>query len=148
MRKGGGAEDRLLVSAGNDGNVVFWDLGGNMVGDGALDPASYLGGCAPSSPEPEAEAEPAVDATADAMDSLRVSDPKSGKKGKGAKGKGKRGASKDGGFPDDPITPSPPKILFKIAHRLKPNWIACSRASEAALPSSLFVVDTTNDISV
>ena len=44
--------------------------------------------------------------------------------------------------------PSPPRILFKIAHRHKPNWIACSRASDAVLPNSLFVADTTNNISV
>jgi hypothetical protein len=43
---------------------------------------------------------------------------------------------------------SSPRVLFRIAHGRKPNWIACGRSCDDALPSSVFVADTTNDVSV
>ena len=122
VRKSGEAEDRLMISAGNDGNIIFWDLGENMVGSGPLDPVSYLNTCL--SPPSDSEGEDVKDAT-NAMESLEVS-------------------SNQNDIPD----PSPPKVVFKIAHGHKPNWITCSRASDTALPTSLFVADTTNNISV
>ncbi|KAL7534535.1 hypothetical protein ACHAXR_006278, partial [Thalassiosira sp. AJA248-18] len=114
VRKSGEAEDRLMISAGNDGNIIFWDLGGNMVGSGPLDPALYL---------------------AKYLSSSEV------------KQKGKKDDSSEDDFPEE-LMPSPPKVLFQIAHRQKPNWITCSRASDAVLPTSLFLADTTNNISV
>ncbi|KAL9178539.1 hypothetical protein ACHAXT_001877 [Thalassiosira profunda] len=121
VRKSGEAEDRLAVSAGNDGLIIFWDLGGNMVGSGPLDPAKYLERCL-SPPENEAEANDA----AKAMASMDLSNDDS---------------------PED-LVPSPPKVLFRINHRHKPNWMTSSRISDAALPNSLFVADTTNNVSV
>jgi WD40 repeat protein len=44
-RKGmihGTTDDRLMVSAGNDNSILFWDLGRDMVGNDAADPAMYL----------------------------------------------------------------------------------------------------------
>ncbi|KAL3778117.1 hypothetical protein ACHAW5_008946 [Stephanodiscus triporus] len=34
--------DRLLISAGNDGNMIFWDLGPEVAGRGQSDPRSHL----------------------------------------------------------------------------------------------------------
>ncbi|KAL7531084.1 hypothetical protein ACHAWF_003625 [Thalassiosira exigua] len=132
VRKGGEAEDRLLISAGNDGQIIFWDLGGNMVGDGPMDPAVYLDRCL--APDRKTTSDDAKSA-ADALGALELS---------GGRGEGecvKRDESEE-------LAPSPPGILFRIAHRRKPNWITCSRASDAFLPTSLFVADTSNDISV
>ncbi|KAL3805968.1 hypothetical protein ACHAW5_002504 [Stephanodiscus triporus] len=99
--------DRLLISAGNDGNMIFWDLGPEVAGRGQSDPRSYLG-CS-ASPEIDTRIE----------------------------GNGRDGAA----------TSSSPGVLFKIEHRHKPNWIACGGANDVALPRSVFVADTTNDIS-
>jgi WD40 repeat protein len=38
------------------------------------------------------------------------------------------------------------RILFGIPHEAKPNWMVCSGNSDAALPATFFVADTTNDI--
>ena len=39
------AEDRLLVSAGNDGALLLWDLGENVAGKHAVDPNTMFHGC-------------------------------------------------------------------------------------------------------
>lgn len=39
-----------------------------------------------------------------------------------------------------------PKLLFKVPHHEKPNWMASSCSSERHFPSSIFVADTTSDI--
>ncbi len=36
------ADDRLMVSAGNDGSILLWDLGSNVAGDDAVDPTSMF----------------------------------------------------------------------------------------------------------
>lgn len=41
-----------------------------------------------------------------------------------------------------------PKTLFAWTHHAKPNWIVSSRGADPVFPSSLFVADTTNDITV
>ncbi len=57
-RRGGGGvvndeeDDRLLLSAGNDGTIIFWDLGGNMVGRRPLDPMRYLLRTSPAFDDP------------------------------------------------------------------------------------------------
>lgn len=136
------AEDRLLISAGNDGRILFWDLGGNMVHGDALNPLLYLGGCSNINEQSKKTDDELQDAT-DAIKSVTISSKK-GKKKK--KGKSKI-STEDALFLDD-LLPSPPKVLFQIPHNQKPNWITCSRASDDALPSSVFVADTTNDISI
>ena len=132
----GEADDRLLISAGNDGNIIFWDLGGNMVGSGPVDPVLYLDKClSPPSDDNNCneDGKDVKDAT-QAMEVLKVSNNQSSNAG-----------DKD----ELLLSPSPPRVLFKIAHGYKPNWITTSRASDvAALPTSLFVADTTNNISV
>jgi len=41
------------------------------------------------------------------------------------------------------------KILFGIPHNQKPNWlVSSSRTQSGVFPSSLFVADTTDDITV
>lgn len=139
-------DDRLLLSAGNDGTIIFWDLGRNMVGHGPLDPMRYL---FRSSSTP---------ATTTAPDCV-----------------GNGGCQQSSDFDDadveddeDDVTPSPPRVLFKIAHRHKPNWITCSPFQHydstttaaattisstsfcipsSALPGTIFVADVTKDIS-
>lgn len=166
----GEAEDRLMISAGNDGNIIFWDLGCDMVGGGAVDPALLLAGCL-SPPSAQRDAKPdhdeglessgddkknkgadsLKDATED-MDSLHISSKKSKKKGnKGiAKSSGKHNTKRANESHDIPtdLLPSPPKVLFRISHQQKPNWITCSRSSDTLFPSSVFVADTTCNISV
>jgi hypothetical protein len=63
------------------------------------------------------------------------------------------------GDDNDDFTPSPPRVLFKIAHRHKPNWMTCSpffnndntssscNYSSPSLPGTIFVADVTKDIS-
>ena len=41
-----------------------------------------------------------------------------------------------------------PRLLFKIPHSKKPNWITNSCGNERHFPSSFFVSDTSNDITV
>lgn len=41
-----------------------------------------------------------------------------------------------------------PKLLFGIPHGKKPNWMTSSGGHDTHFPSSLFVADTTNDITV
>jgi len=130
------AEDRLLVSAGNDGRLVFWDLGSGLAGPGATDPATYLGGR--TAPEDSGRDATAAE-TAAWMKALDVSNKNyPGKRGR----RKKKAPSKEG---TSEAVPSPPRVLFQISHRRKPNWIAGSRASDG-LPAALFVADTTNDI--
>jgi WD40 repeat protein len=132
------AEDRLLISAGNDGKIVFWDLGGNLVAGNALDPLLYLG-------KNDNDVE---ERAVDAMNSVTVSSKNSKSKNKkqGKTNNQDEVAVDDAEFLD--LLSSPSKVLFQILHNNKPNWITCSRASDAALPSSLFVCDTTNDVSI
>ncbi len=143
------AEDRLLISAGNDGKILFWDLGGNMVDGDALDPLLYLGVCSGDNEKVKNEDDDLQDTT-NAINSITISSKKSKSKNK-KKGKTnsqhKASNTDDDLFLDD-LLPSPPKVLFQIPHNQKPNWITCSRASDEALPSSVFVADTTNDISI
>ena len=162
IRKSGEAEDRLMISAGNDGTLIFWDLGGNMVGNGPLDPVLYLDKCLlppvkrgadDNTTTQDTDEKKTNDATnTKAMKSLEISNNQtnnSKKKPKKGKQVAKELLSGDEDLSDELLlTPSPPKVLFKIAHGQKPNWITCSRASDTVLPTSLFVADTTNNISI
>ncbi len=142
------AEDRLLISAGNDGKILFWDLGGNMVDGDAMDPLLYLGGCSGVDQKAK-EKDNEVQSAAEAMTSATISSKKNkGKNKKKGKANNQQKASTDDDLFLDDLLPSPPKVLFQIPHRHKPNWITCSRASSDSLPSSVFVADTTNDISI
>jgi hypothetical protein len=39
-----------------------------------------------------------------------------------------------------------PRILCSIPHGSKPNWMVSSRGRDPVFPSSIFVADTSNDI--
>ena len=39
-----------------------------------------------------------------------------------------------------------PKLLFGIPHNKKPNWMTTSRGCDTFFPSTIFLADTTNDI--
>lgn len=116
----GVVDDRLMVSAGNDGNINFWDLGRDMIAGEAADPATYL-----SSKRDEECSE--VEDVTERLNSAGID------------------SSKDD-IPDD-LLPSPPQILFQIPHQNKANWL-CSKPSDATLPCSLLVADTTKNISM
>ena len=117
----GVVDDRLMVSAGNDGSINFWDLGRDIVAGEAADPATYLS----SKRDDRGEVEEATEK----RNSVEMI-----------------GSSKDVDIPED-LLPSPPKILFQIPHQNKANWL-CSKPSDATSPCSLFVADTTKHISM
>eukprot|EP00569_Conticribra_weissflogii_P002598 CAMPEP_0171330598 /NCGR_PEP_ID=MMETSP0878-20121228/2120_1 /TAXON_ID=67004 /ORGANISM="Thalassiosira weissflogii, Strain CCMP1336" /LENGTH=558 /DNA_ID=CAMNT_0011830939 /DNA_START=82 /DNA_END=1755 /DNA_ORIENTATION=- len=155
----GEAEDRLMISAGNDGNLLIWDLGRDMVGDGAVDPAMIFNGLSSPSKATNTDESKGLDIdtvglekSSNEMESLRISTQNRNKRKKSSKGKNNRKGHSTPSFEIDDIpidfAPSSPKVLFHIAHGQKPNWITCSRSSDKSFPSSLFVADTTCDISV
>jgi len=90
-------EERLLISAGNDGNIICWDIG------------------------------PSKDKA-----NMSLSSPSNKTMSSGAERQ----------------SLAMPSILFRISHGHKPNWITSSRSMDAVLPNSIFVADTTNNISV
>ena len=119
-----------------------------MVDGDAMDPLLYLGGCNDVNQGAKEKDNELQNAT-EAMKSTTISSKKSkGKNKKKGKANNQHKAPTDDDLFLDDLLPSPPKVLFQIPHRHKPNWITCSRASSDALPSSVFVADTTNDISI
>lgn len=104
------AEDRLMVSGGNDGSILLWDLGANLSSK-AIDPSTMF---ADSSAENADGGDTSID---EAMEDLSI-----------------------GG--------GEPTILFGMRHGKKPNWIVNSNASDPVLSNSLFIADTSNDITV
>lgn len=112
-------EDRLLISAGNDGNIIFWDIGSkDQVKDVIHDSQSLS----------------YVDYLSLIMSSSIPSNNTHDMSNSGAAGRHQ-----------SILLPS---ILFRISHGHKPNWITSNRSMDAALPNSIFVADTTNNISV
>lgn len=113
------AQDRLLTSVGNHGAILGWDLGSVVTGDGAHDPSLMI---------EERVLQTANWGKQDPMDlsnallglSMQVDE-------------------------DDHLY-RPPYILFRIQHGHKPNWMTSSRGYDSAFPSTLFVADTSNDI--
>ena len=101
------AEDRLMVSGGNDGSIILWDIGKKMASN-AVDPSSMFADC---NNQTDGNA---IDID-EAMNELSMGD-------------------------DDP------KILFGLRHGHKPNWIANSSHFDPVFSNSLFIADTSNDI--
>jgi len=116
------AEDRLMVTGGNDGSIFLWDLGKNLACQG-VDPSTMFVDCHEGSDSMELD---------DAMEDLTLSIPSGVNKSD----------TKIGNKGQDPL------ILFGVQHGKKPNCIESSRASNVAFPSSLFVADTSNEIAV
>lgn len=108
------ANDRLLVTGGSEGKIIMWDIGSAVAGKHAVDPSTWLVGCAPSPAENIAE-----DMSSLSLDKQR-----------------KQGANQN----------VDPRILFGIPHGEKINTITSSTSRESVMASSLFVADTSNDI--
>jgi len=106
------ANDRLLISAGSDCNLMLWDLGSEVAGKHAVDPSTWLEGC--SSPKSNND-----DATVE-------------------------GKMADLGLKE--LTVDSPRKLFGIPHEKKMNHLTSSGSNDILLPSTLFVADTTKDI--
>jgi len=93
------SNDRMLISAGNDGAILLWDLKRNVAGDHAVDPATLFHGCDHPSPKKNNSVNTNIDHVAtEAIKNLS-------------------------------LTSMEPKILFGIPHQLKPNFLACSQDS-------------------
>lgn len=109
------ADDRLLVTGGNDGSLILWDLGANLVKDG-VDPSTVFVDCNDTSMAD-------VDHVDGAMKELSLRDANNA-------------CGKD------------PRILMGLQHGKKPNCIESCNAFDPVFPSSLFVADTSNTITV
>lgn len=96
--------ERVLLSAGNDGAILCWDLGSNVLGEGD-DAAASSGDHIFADSILQSNN---MDAVTNKMQDLRLDEP---------------------------------RVIFGIPHGLKPNWMV-SRKS----PGTLFVADTSNDI--
>lgn len=119
------AQDRLLVTAGNDGAIHLWDLGSLLAGEGAVDPSRLLN-VAPRGHDEDTHMHMDMDTT-----------------GTGSVAKQMRHLSLDTDNTDQP------RVLCSISHGTnKPNWMVSSRGRDPVFPSSLFVADTSNDITV
>jgi len=113
------AEDRLLITAGNDGAIILWDLGTQIVqGRGAVDPANMFVSHNNDKGRSGGDKNIGYDGIVEGVEKLLLS------------------------------TKMNYKILFGITHGLKPNCVVNSVASEPCLPSSLFVADTSNNITI
>lgn len=92
-----GSTDRLLLTAGNDGMIVAWDLG-NVVDEAGYDPATLF------------------------ASGMKL--PKS---------------------VEGDIVPT--RTLFAISHQVgKPNWLLATTSQDTIQPATIFVADTSNDI--
>lgn len=115
--------DRLLITAGNDEKIVFWDLGKQCAGDYAVSPRKnrLLSGRRKNKNKNNDDGD----------DYNTVSEENEGEKQN-----------------------NNDHVLFYINHNHKPNWItSCANTncsddgvSSSFFPSSLFVADTTSDI--
>mmetsp|Transcript_26957 Transcript_26957/g.58926 ORF Transcript_26957/g.58926 Transcript_26957/m.58926 type:complete len:457 (-) Transcript_26957:27-1397(-) len=104
------ANDRLLISAGSDGAIMFWDLGADVAGNNAVDPSSWLVGSDVRTSNIDQD-----------LAALALNDKKSQHQQQA-------------------------RILFGIPHNEKINFVTSSKSNEPVLPSSLFVADTSCDI--
>ena len=134
----GSADDRLIISTGNDGKILFWDLGLDIVGRETEcgDPSLYL------SRQPNKDA-----ANKLGEDNARYIGSKGDSVGFSLKTSNN---THQNVYEDDipiDLLPSSPKVLFQIPHKKKTNWI-CSKAVDSMSPCSFFVADTTPEISV
>lgn len=114
------AHDRLVCSSGNDGAVVLWDLGTSLCGDKAQDPSELFFGTRTDETSAVASANKKKKKKKSLRDSMDALDLAAGQ----------------------------PKALFAWEHGSKPNWMVSSSSLDPIFPTSLFLADTTNDITV
>lgn len=119
------AEDRLMVTGGNDGSIFLWDLGSKLASLG-VDPSTMFVDCQSSNNSSGGGDGNTAQVLDDTLKNLSLS-------------------SKATTTPDKGRDPS---ILFGVRHGLKPNFMESSRTSDVAFPSSIFVADTSHDITV
>jgi WD repeat-containing protein 53 len=112
------ANDRLLCTTGTDGHIAFWDIGENIGGERANAPTTLF------------PLQHAVDDRHHDMKS-KASTTKSSKQ-------------------KEPIDNSIdlPHTLFAFQHHAKPNWMIHSGSNDTSFPYSLFVADTSNNITI
>ena len=116
------AEDRFMITGGNYGNIIFWDLGSFVGGEYAVDPRLYVNCCdgSDTSTVPNRRRSDISSLTLDSdMDQLSLAT-----------------SSLD------------PNVLFALNHKEKPNCILSSYVSDAAFANSIFVGDTSNEITI
>lgn len=115
-------EDRFMVTGGNDGNIIFWDLGSFVGGDYAMDPRLYID-CRDgksSSLLPLSSSLSSVSHPLESdMNQLSLAT-----------------SSLD------------PNVLFALNHKKKPNCLLSTHASDAVFADSIIVGDTSNDITI
>jgi len=120
------ADDRLLVTGGNDGSIILWDLGGNLVKDG-IDPSTVFVDCNGN-----------CDGDGDGNGDTSIADLDH-----------VDGAMKDLSLRDaNSANGKDPRILMGLHHGKKPNCIESCNALDPVFPSSLFVADISNAITV
>ena len=120
-------EDRFMVTGGNDGNIIFWDLGSFVGGDYAMDPRSYIHCC-------------------DEKDTTTTTSCTVSNRPKGSNTK----SSLDDDMEQLSLATSSldPNVLFALNHKEKPNCLLSTHASDAVFANSIIVGDTSNDITI
>jgi len=119
-------EDRLFVTAGNNGKILIWDLGTSVVvgGEndcGVEDPCTLF---FPPNDNLQKQNETTETTTTEEITST---------------------LSNTSIKNDD--DQQPPKVLFGISHPHKPNWMVCSSIYDVDMSNTLFVCDTSCEIS-
>ena len=109
--------ERVLLTAGNDGAILCWDLGSSE--------AFWGSSAVPNNPR-ELFAEALVVAPDDETNNTNLTDQMEGLS-----------------LVEQEETP---KILFGIPHGTKPNWMVTSGKGGDSAAGTLFVADTSNDI--
>jgi len=149
------AHDRLLLTAGNDGTLLLFDLGRNLCGDRAVDPRSYLPPVPQQHQKPQSEGtfgDNVGTANHQACDDDDNDDEQAAEAG--ITSSMERMAVADNDDNDD----GNPKTLFGWHHGKKPNWIVCNNNgggssgggerinSVFSSSPTVFVADTSNEI--
>jgi WD repeat-containing protein 53 len=122
------AQDRFMAVIRNDSIINLWDLGVTVAGEHAIDPfpslsSAFLADGSHSTLTPTSQPQQQSNKKQLLQDSMQ----------------------------DMSIIMDQPKLLYKIPHKKKPNWMASSsrgrqQQQDKQVPSCIFVADTTNDI--
>ena len=125
-------EDRLLLSAGNDGDILFWDIGWEISGPDrtTLNPAAYLSGLETDTEHSDRKC----------SNGNRGKKPSSNKK--------KNRSSKSGKAVSERDETRHAVVLLGVPHEKKPNWITTNPIFLGSdnCSFSIYVADISNDI--